>query len=219
MNKPSFEAMRAAMVDNQLRTVGVTDPRIVGALSAVPRERFVPEARRGVAYVDDAIPLTPGRFLNTPMAFGRLLAAVKIGASERVLLIGAATGYGAAVIARLAREVVAVEQDEGLANDARGMLASQGVSNVSVEYGAPESGWAAGAPYDVVFVDGAIEAVPQALLDQLRDGGRLAAVLIERGVSRIAIGVKAGEGFGTTALAEVATPRLPGFAPAAEFRF
>ncbi len=219
MNKPSFEAMRAAMVDNQLRTVGVTDPRIVGALSAVPRERFVPEARRGIAYVDDAIEIAPGRFLNTPMAFGRLLAAVRIGARERVLLIGGATGYGAAVIARLAREVVAVEQDEALANDARGMLASQGVSNVSVEYGALESGWAAGAPYDVVFVDGAIETVPQALLDQLRDGGRLAAVLIERGVGRIATGVKAGEGFGTTALAEVATPRLPGFAPAAGFRF
>lgn len=219
MNNPSFEAMRAAMVDGQLRTVGVTDARIVAALSSVPRERFVPDARRQVAYVDDAIEIAPGRYLNTPMAFGRLLSAVRILHSERVLLVGGATGYGAAVIAYLAHEVVAIESDAGLAGMARGMLTALGVSNVRVETGALSEGWAKGAPYDVVFVDGAIETVPQALIDQLRDGGRLAAVVIERGVARITTGVKAGDGFGTTALAEVATPRLPGFEIPAGFRF
>ena len=219
MNKPSFEAMRAAMVDSQLRAVGVTEPRIVAALSAVPRERFVPEARRQVAYVDDAIEVAPGRFLNAPMAFGRLLAAVRVARGERVLLVGAATGYGAAVLSRLASDVVAVESDAGLAETARGMLSAVGVSNARVETGALADGWAKDAPYDVVFVDGAVETVPQALLDQLRDGGRLAAVVIERGVARVTVGVRAGDGFGTTALAEVATPRLPGFEAPAAFSF
>lgn len=219
MNKPGFEAMRAAMVDNQLRTVGVTDPRIVGALSSIPRERFVPEARRMVAYVDDAIEVSPGRYLNTPMAFGRLLSAVRIGRDERVLLIGAATGYGAAVIAQLARAVIAVEDDTVLAAEARARLAALGVGNVSIEAGPLAEGWAPGAPYDAVFVDGAIGMVPQALIDQLRDGGRFAGVVVERGVDRIVTGVRSGDGFGVNELAEVATPRLPGFEPPSGFKF
>ena len=219
MNKPGFEAMRAAMVDSQLRTVGVTEPRIVAALSAVPRERFVPEARRQIAYVDDAIEVAPGRFLNTPMAFGRLLAAAKIARGERVLLIGAATGYGAAVIALLAREVVAVEDDGALADTARARLAEMGCVNVSIEAGPLAEGWTPGATYDVVFIDGAVARVPEALIAQLRDGGRFAAVVVTRGVGRIATGVKSGDGFGVTELAEVATPRLPGFEQPAEFKF
>lgn len=219
MNKPGFEAMRAAMVDNQLRTVGVTEPRIVGALSSVPRERFVPDSRAQIAYVDDAIEVAPGRYLNTPMAFGRLLSAVRVSAHERVLLVGAATGYAAAVLSRLAKEVVAVEEDTALAATARERLEQQGCVNVSVETGPLGEGWAPGASYDVVFVDGAIGIVPEALIGQLREGGRLAAVMITRGVGRIAVGVKAGDGFGVTELAEVATPRLPGFEAPAGFKF
>lgn len=212
MNKPSFETMRAAMVDCQLRTVGVTDSRVVDAISAIPRERFVPKSRELLAYLDEDQPIADGRCISEPMVFGRLLNAARIGADERVLLIGAGTGYGAAVIARLAAEVVAVEENAELAAQARGILSALGVANASIVEGALNAGCADGAPYDVIFVDGAVEQIPQALIDQLRDGGRLIGVLIdETGIGRGVIGVRSGQGFGTTAFTEAATAKLPGF--------
>lgn len=220
MNKPSFETMRAAMVDCQLRTVGVTDARVVDAISAVPRERFVAKGREMLAYLDEDQPIAPGRCITEPMVFGRLLNAARIGADERVLLIGAGTGYGAAVIARLAGQVVAVEEDAKLAEQARSVLAALGVGNVAIVQGALNAGASDGAPYDVIFIDGAVEQIPQALLGQLRDGGRLIGVLIdETGVGRAVVGIRSGEGFGTTAFSEAATARLPGFERPKGFKF
>jgi protein-L-isoaspartate(D-aspartate) O-methyltransferase len=220
VNKPSFEMMRAAMVDSQLRTVGVNDARVVDAIAAVPRERFAARGREMLAYVDEDHAIAPGRYMTQPMMFGRLLNAARIQPNERVLLVAAGNGYGAAVIARLAAEVVAVEEHPELAARARETLASMGVANVAVVDGPLTGGASDGAPYDVVFIDGAVEQVTQALIDQLRDGGRLVAVMVDAaGVQRATIGVRAGSGFGTTEFSEAATVRLPGFERPKAFRF
>src|SRR5688572_20533022 len=115
MTEQNYQAMRRAMVESQLRTVGVNDPRVIAAMDAVPREDFVPAARRATAYADASIPLGSGRALNPPMTLGRLLTEAKLAGDERVLLIGAATGYAAAVVARLAASVVALEEGATLA--------------------------------------------------------------------------------------------------------
>lgn len=216
MSEQNFEAMRMAMVSNQLRTNAVNDPRVVAALRAVPREIFVPADRAATAYVDTAVPLGGGRFLNTPMATARLLTEAEPAPADRALVVGAATGYAAALLARLVAHVVALEADAALLTRARrvGLPA-----NVDVVEGPLASGWAAGAPYDLILVDGAIETVPEALTDQLADGGRLAVAILEGGVSRLTIVRKAGGGHGASTFADVEACPLPGFARPAAFTF
>ncbi|WP_037496656.1 protein-L-isoaspartate O-methyltransferase family protein [Sphingomonas sp. KC8] len=208
--------MRLAMVSNQLRTTAVNDVRVVDAMRAVPREDYVPADRAAVAYVDTLVPLGGGRLLNSPMATGRLLTEIEAQPGDRALIIGAATGYSAALLAGLVAEVVALDEDAALTAKAR---AAGLPANVTVVDGPLADGWAAGAPYDLVFIDGAIEQVPQTLIDQLADGGRLAAAVIERGVSRLSIGRKAGGGFGMIAFADAEAAPLPGFARPAAFTF
>jgi protein-L-isoaspartate(D-aspartate) O-methyltransferase len=221
MTEHNFEHMRRAMVASQLRTTGVSDPRVVAAMGAVPRERFVPDARVPIAYADVQVPLEDGRALNSPMALGRLLTELHPRESERALVVAAATGYSAAVMARLAKEVVALEEHPALVTRARAALNANTVADGNVELveGPLAQGHAPGAPYDLILIDGAVEFVPQALIDQLRDGGRLAAAVLERGVSRISIGRKAGEGFGMAAVADVAATILPGFVKPRTFTF
>src|SRR5688500_15955377 len=130
MTDQSFEHMRRAMVASQLRTTGVNDPRVVAAMLEVPRELYVPEERRALAYADALVPIGSGRYLNPPMAVGRLLTEAHLRGHERALVIGAATGYSAAVLARLVTSVVAVEEEPELASFARGALAGTGVELV-----------------------------------------------------------------------------------------
>lgn len=212
-----FDAMRHAMVASQLRTNAVNDQRVVAAMARVPREDFLPVDARALAYRDTAIPLGEGRSANLPMATGRLLTEAYLTASDRVLLIGAAGGYTAAVLAELVAHVVAVETDARLVAIARGALA--GIANVDLIEGPLAKGHAAGAPYDVLIVDGAIDNIPDALVSQVGAGGRVATGLVERGVTRLAAGRRTDGGFGLAAFVDVDCVRLPGFDRPQSFRF
>ena len=216
MTEQNFEHMRRAMVASQLRTTGVSDPRVVAAMGAVPRERFVPVDRATTAYADALVPLGGGRDLNTPMSLGRMLTEGRPREEDRALVLGAATGYAAAVLARLVASVVAVEQDPALASAA--MSALKGTSVKLIE-GPPAKGYARGAPYDLILIDGAVEFVPDAIVEQLAENGRLVAAILDKGVARISIGRRGGDGFGTVAVADVASAILPGFVRPRTFTF
>ncbi len=216
MTEQSFDTMRRAMVASQLRTTGVNDPRVVAAMGEVPRERFVPAERAQLAYADTSLPLPGGRTLNSPMALGRLLTEARLDGSERALVIGAGTGYAAAVLARLARSVVALEEAPDLIAGARETLAA---GDVEIVEGPLAQGWAAGGPYDFVLIDGAVEETPQVIVDQVADGGRIALGLLDRGVTRLAIGRVIGGAFGLTVFADAAVAPLPGFEKPKMFSF
>lgn len=210
-------SMRAAMVSSQLRTTGVDDVRVVGAMATVPREDFVPAASRRLAYRDGAVALGGGRYLNPPLATGRLLTEASILDGDRVLLIGAASGYTAAVLAHLGASVVAVETDPALLATAREAL--DGIDGVELIEAPLAAGHAAAAPYDVLLVDGAVEQLPDALVAQLRPGGRIATGLLDRGVTRLASGRRTEGGSGLFAFTDAECVVLPGFTPPAGFRF
>ncbi len=218
---PGAAAMREAMVSSQLRTTGVDDLRVIGAMATVAREDFVPAASRALAYRDAAVPLGRARFLNTPLATARLINEAGIIAEDRVLLIGAATGYAAALVARLGARVTAVEEDAELLAAARTALAATDLNGGTVELvEAPlAAGHADGGPYDVLLVDGAVEELPGALVVQLRVDGRIATGLVDRGVTRLATGRRTEGGAGTMAFSDAECVVLPGFARAAAFRF
>jgi protein-L-isoaspartate(D-aspartate) O-methyltransferase len=205
-----FAALRSAMVDSQLRTSDVNDMRVVAAMAHVPREAFVPEARKASAYIDRSIPLGNGRALNPPLATGRLLTTASIEPGDKVLLIGGATGYTAAVLAAMGAQVTAVEQD------ALGVSETPGVALVN---GPLAAGSSAGAPYDVLLIDGAIEAVPPALLDQVADGGRIVTGIAESGVTRLQSGRKVGNSAGFVSLFDMEMVALPGFEKPRVFAF
>jgi len=217
LRNDDFTAMRQAMVASQLRTTQVNDPRIVAAMAEVPRERFVPAHAAALAYVDRAVDLGQGRALNTPLATARLLVQARLQPSDRVLLIGAAAGYTAAVLASLVAEVVAVESLPALAAHARDALA--GTPNVALVEGPLEHGHPAGAPYDVLIVDGAIEELPSTLASQVVDGGRIVSGIVDRGVFRLAAGTHRGVATALTPFADIDSVRLPGFARPRSFTF
>jgi protein-L-isoaspartate(D-aspartate) O-methyltransferase len=216
MTEHVFEPMRRAMVASQLRTTGVNDPRVIAAMGAVPRELYVPEARAALAYADALVPLGGGRALNPPMTTGRLLTEARLQGHERALVIGAATGYSAAVLARLVGSVIALEEDDGLAAFARAALKD---SKVSLAKGPLAKGWAKGAPYDFILIDGAVEHVPQAIVDQAADGARIALATLDRGVTRLAVGRVVGGAFGIVTFADAAAAILPGFDRPRTFSF
>ncbi|QJU60579.1 protein-L-isoaspartate O-methyltransferase [Sphingomonas sp. AP4-R1] len=203
------------MVASQLRTTAVNDPRVVEAMAAVPRERFVAADRAGLAYLDISQPIGQGRAMPAPMVLGRLLTEARVRASDRALVIGSGTGYAAAVLALLAGRVVALEEDASLPAIG-GAAVPAGVQQVT---GPLAAGWAAAGPYDVILVDGAIESVPQGIVDQLAEGGRIATALVENGVTRLAIGTNVGGSFGVSTFVEAEAPILPGFAAPEAFRF
>ncbi len=213
----SFDTMRHAMVQSQLRTNAVNDPRVVTAMARVAREDFVPGEAKKLAYRDTAVALGNGRALNVPIATGKLLTEAYLLPTDRVLLIGAAGGYTAAVLAELVASVVAVESDPDLAAHARAALASTG--KVELVEAPLQDGHAAGAPYDVLIVDGAVEALPDALVTQVAPGGRIAAGIVERGVTRLATGRAIAGAFGLRAFADIDCVRLPGFAAPRGFAF
>ena len=211
------QAMRMAMVSSQLRTNAVDDTRVVEAMATVPRELFMPEAARLAAYRDVAIPLGGGRSINTPLATGRLLTVADLQATDRVLLIGAAGGYAAALLAQMVAEVVAVEESASLADLARATLAEQ--QKVTLVEGPLAAGHPEGAPYDVLIVDGAVEVLPEFLVAQLKPGARIAAGLVDRGVTRLASGRTTASGYGLQPFADIECVVLPGFSRPRGFQF
>lgn len=204
------------MVASQLRPNNVNDPAVVAAMDAVPREAFVPADRAVLAYIDVAVPLGEGRALNPPLATGRLLTEARLRAGEKLLIVGAATGYAAALAARLGAEVIALESSPTLLDSAHAGLAG---SSATVVAGPLTAGWEKGAPYDVILIDGAIEQLPPAIVAQLKLGGRLVCGLIEGGVTRLAHGIRSGGGFSMLAFADADAVRLPGFETPSGFKF
>jgi protein-L-isoaspartate(D-aspartate) O-methyltransferase len=212
-----FEAMRHAMVVSQLRTNAVSDARVVEAMARVPREAFLPPEHRGIAYRDTLLPLIGGRQHNSPLATGRLINEARILPTDHILVVGAAGGYAAAVLAQIARSVVALEEEDALVAIARGGLA--GIANVELVQGPLAEGWSAGAPYDVLLIDGAVEHVPEALVGQVKAGGRVLSGVIDRGVTRLASGRRSEGGFGLMDFTDIECALLPGFGRPKTFQF
>lgn len=217
-----FEQSRIRMVDNQLRTNDVTDLRVLDAMGAVPRERFVPAARRAVAYIDQDLPVREGegaRYLMKPHILARLIQLADIRPEDVVLVVGCATGYSVAVIARLAQSVVGVEEDEALVEEASSTIVELGIENGAVIQGRLVDGCASEGPYDVILVDGAVEELPQALARQLKDGGRLVAVEGVGGAGAARIHTRSGDTVSGRFAFNAAARLLPGFARPKAFVF
>ena len=205
----NFAAARHNMVESQVRPNGITDHRIIDAMAAVKREDFVPAERKTIAYLDEDVLLKDGRYLIEPMAFARMIHLALIRPTDRVLVVGAATGYGASIISMLAKSVVALECDAELAGLARGYLADCG--NVEVVEGVLAAGHAAGAPYDVIIVEGRIAAVPASLFNQLGNEGRIVAAVGNTDVSDMQIATISDGHRSTRSVFDVSIAELPGF--------
>jgi protein-L-isoaspartate(D-aspartate) O-methyltransferase len=222
---PDFAAARRMMVDGQVRTSDVTDQRIIGAMLALPRERFVPETTVALAYLDldpPAVRATAGeevRRLLKPMVLAKMVQAAAIKDTDHVLDVGCATGYSAALLGRLAGSVVALEEDRALARFAEDALKSVGAGNISVVTGSLVDGCKAKAPYDVIFVEGAIEVVPHALCEQLKDGGRLVAVVGRAPTCRATLYRSVRGDVSGWPIFDASAPALPGFAKPPAFVF
>lgn len=216
LREASYADMRAAMVDCQLRTNDVIDPALIAAMGRVPREKFVPEALAAVAYIDRPIALDGTRRMNPPLVTARLLVAAEIAAGHRVLLVGAATGYAAAILQDLGAEVIALESDAALAAAARTALGDLGVT---VTTGQLAAGVPGDAPFDRIVLDGAIEQLPDALAVQLAEGGVLVCALREGAVTRLARGVKVAGTLTLRPFADMDAAALPGFVREKGFTF
>jgi protein-L-isoaspartate(D-aspartate) O-methyltransferase len=174
---PDYAAARRMMVECQLRTFDITDKAVLAAMLAVPRERFVPPAQIDLAYLDAEVPVGKGRRLLKPMIFGRMLQAAAIDPGDRILDVGSATGYSAAVLSRIGAAVVALEQELELIRPARPLLPEVSDTHVSVVEGPLTDGWPAEGPYDVIIVEGQCDTVPDKLLGQLAADGRLVTIM------------------------------------------
>lgn len=209
---PDFAAARRAMIESQLRPVGVTDAAVLEAMDAVPREQFVFEDSRPLAYVDRSVALGRGRFLTAPAVLGQLLTEMAPLDGERALVIGAGTGYSAAVLRAIGCDVLALESSSELADRAREL-------GVRVVEGVLAAGHKAGAPYDLILIDGAVEHLPDPIIKQLGDGGRLGTALVDRGITRLIVGQKVAGAFGFLSIADAGVAALPGFSRPRPFTF
>jgi protein-L-isoaspartate(D-aspartate) O-methyltransferase len=215
-----YAAARLNMVEGQLRTNGVTDPTVLEAFLTVPRERFVPDALRGVAHVDDDVPLGNGRYLMAPLVLARLVMLAELNAKARVLVVGAGSGYDAAIVVQLAGGVIALESDATLAAAARRLFGDLGYAKASVVEAPMEQGHAAGAPYDAILFGGGIAEVPDAIVRQLGKSGRIAAVVASEGrVPQITLMARTGGVVSRRAVFDAAIHTLPGFASRPAFVF
>ena len=213
-------AARRNMVSGQIRTNRVTDERLIEAMEEIPRERFVPHAKRGVAYVDEDVEIASGRYLMEPMVLARLLQEADIAADDMVLDVGCGTGYASAVMARLAGTVIALDVDESLATEAERALSAVGADNAIVVTGPLADGCAPQAPYDVILVGGAVDHLPQALADQLAEAGRIVGVVREPGtVGQATLWARHRGTLSSRSLFEATLPPLPGIARPAQFEF
>ncbi len=214
-----YAAARRHMVDSQIRPNHMTDERIMEAMGRIPREKFVPPSLKGVAYVDEDIQIAPGRYLMEPQVVARMIQAAAIEPTDAVLEIGCATGYASALLAQLAESVVAVESDKALAEKATATLAELDITNVAVVEGSLEDDYSRQGPFDVVFIDGAVERLPDNWIKALGDGGRLVCVEVINGVGRAVLYTKAAGVPGRRVLFDARTPVLAGFERAAAFVF
>jgi protein-L-isoaspartate(D-aspartate) O-methyltransferase len=214
-----YVQQRLTMVDAQVRTNDVTDPRIHEAMRRVPRERFVPASKQGLAYADAVLEVAHGRFLLDPRTFSKLLALADVRETDTVLDVACATGYSTAILARLAKSVVGLEQDVDLVRVASEAVPSSGATNASVVQGTLAEGFKSRAPYDVIFVNGAIEEAPHTLLAQLANGGRLVAVLRSGAQGHAELFVKQNGRVGSRADFDATVPLLAGFKKTVGFVF
>lgn len=208
----SYSARRVMMVDTQVRPQDVTKFPIIEAMLAVPREVYVPSDKREAAYVGENLTLGGDRVMLEARTLAKMLDALNIQPSEVVLDIGCGLGYSAAVIARMADAVVAVEEHEALATEAQRVLAAEGVDNAAVITGPAADGCAKCGPYDVITLQGGVETVPQALIDQLKDGGRIAALFMDGALGAMKIGHKTGTKMVWRFAFNAAAPVMAGFA-------
>ena len=220
-----FAAARRMMVDSQIRTSDVTDPRIIAAMLELPRERFVLQTKADLAYLDFDVPVTeaargkPARRLLKPMVLAKLVQAAALRASDHVLDVGCSSGYSSALLARLAHSVTALEEEEALIRLARDNLKAIGADNVTVVAGPLTQGWQATAPYDVMFLNGATEIAPEALCRQLKAGGRLVTVLGRAPTGQAILYRSVGDDVSGWPIFDAAAPLLPGFAAPPAFVF
>jgi protein-L-isoaspartate(D-aspartate) O-methyltransferase len=216
-----FAHARRMMVEGQIRTNDVTELDLLAAFDAVPRERFVPERWQPIAYLDRDVPVheTGARCLLKPMVLAKLIEAAEVGEGDRVLDVGCTTGYSSAILSKLARLVVALEEDDALAASAARSLAAVGAGNVRVVTGKLTDGRPGEAPYDVILLNGSIEVAPQALLDQLADGGRLVAVVGRAPIGRGTVYRRSGTHVSAHPEFDAVAPLLPGFSKPPAFVF
>lgn len=215
---PDYRERRITMVDTQVRPSDVTKFPIIDAMLTVPREDFVPATQREAAYVGENISLAPGRVILDPRTLAKLLEAVDIQPDELVLDIGAAYGYSAAIAGRLAEAVIALEQDADMASEAESSLVGAGIDNVAVIEGPLTGGSARHGPFDVILIQGAVERVPETLENQLKEGGRIAAIFNEGALGVARVGLKADGAVSWRYAFNAGAPVLPGFEAAPAFQ-
>ena len=215
-----FEIARSHMIESQLRPNKITDDRLLNAFAGIRRELFVPEHLRSVAYIDEDLPLGGARYLMAPMVAARLLQEAAIARTDAALIVGAGTGYEAALAAMLARNVLALEEDPELARRARTALVEHAITSVSVVEGPLREGYRPRAPYDVILFGGAVVETPHDINTQLAEGGRLLAVVKPvNAVGRATLATRTGGVLAQRVIFDAATPFLPGFSPKPVFEF
>ena len=214
-----YAAAREAMVDRQVRPSDVTRYPIIAAMLAVPREEFLPEALRPVAYLGEHVPLAPGRVLLDPRVFAKLLDALDVGPKDLVLDLGCGLGYSTAVLAQMAEAVVALEADPAMAAEAEALLGAHAVDNTVVQAGPLAGGVPEHGPFDAILIEGAIEVLPEAIAEQLKLGGRIAAIFAEGAGGQARLGLRSGPGIVWRRIFDATAPVLPGFAATKAFEF
>lgn len=206
-----FAARRTLMVDTQIRPSDVTKYPIIDAMLRVPREDFVPAAKREAAYIGENLQLEGPRVVLEPRTFAKMLDALDIGPDELVLDIGPAYGYSSAVLSSLAQTVIAVEEDASLAREAQEALLDAGADNVIVQEGALAAGAPEHGPYDVILVQGGIVSLPATLVDQLKDKGRIVALFMDGALGEVRVGYKLDGDITWRRAFNAGAPILPGF--------
>lgn len=216
---------RLNMVESQVRPSDMTDRRIIRAMSEIPREAFVPAQHRAVAYMDDAVPLVLSaegrvqRAMLAPRTAAKMIQRAEVEPGHTVLNVGSGTGYSAAILARLAKKVVALEVDAALADRAKATLAAEKIDNVVVKTGPLTAGSAADGPFDAILIDGAVTEVPQSLLDQLKQGGRLVTIVANGGPGKVMVWIRSHGSYTPREVFDASAGILPGFEKKPAFAF
>ncbi|SFJ21324.1 protein-L-isoaspartate O-methyltransferase family protein [Celeribacter neptunius] len=214
---PDFTQLRTTMVDTQVRPSDVTKFPIIEAMLTVPRENFVPDAKRAGAYVGEHVELGNGRVVLDPRVLAKMLDAVNIQDDELVLDLGCGLGYSSAVMARMAQTVIAVEEDEALAKEAAAALSAAEADNVVIETGVIAKGAPQHGPYDVVILQGGVEEMPEGILSQVKENGRICAIFLDGALGIVRIGYKIDGEISWRMAFNATAPVLPGFEKRAEF--
>lgn len=214
-----YNTARKNMIESQLRTNKVVDEALLSSMAQAPRERFLPDELRAVAYVDEDLQLTADRCLLEPMVLARLLQALELTSGDAVLDIASGTGYAAAVMARLAGAVFAQESDEGLQGKAATLFGELALDNIVPVDGDLGDGCAEHAPYNAILIEGAVDAVPAGILDQLAEGGRLVTIVMEKGIGRATLFRRVGGHMSRRVIFDAHAPLLKDFRKPAEFKF